>query len=485
MPRRDDRWLAWISGGVALAALPACIRVARAVPLHVPLDRNEGWNAYQAAAAFDGTLYPHPPHFFINNYPPLSFYIVGGLDYLIGDAIVTGRLVACAAFVALSAMLAVAARRLGCSLAEAMFAVVLFVSTTLALSHYVGIDDPQFLGQAVSTAALLILLRDNAGAAGIWCAAALMAAGVFTKHNVIALPIASVGWLWGRNRRAAIQFAVAGIGFATIGTIVCVKVFGPGFIEGMTTPRAYSLPVAVGALFRWIVRVPVFLGALALLVRRDGSDRAVAFCVWYVGVASAVGLVFLGGDGVDWNVMFESNWACCLTAAIALNRLAMTRRFAVAFLLLPIVASLLAVRRAQIDPRSSLAWRIAAAPATAQDIAFLARDSGPAVCEALALCYWADKRAEIDAFNLQQRVKHGDCRADKVAEWILFNYPVVQVSEPDTLFDRALIDALREKRLLARRGPSGSFWVIPPLARAVDPSTNRSAGSSIGERCIN
>jgi len=58
---RGDRWLTWISGVCVLASVPACIRIARAIPLHVPLDRNEGWNAYQAAAAIAGRLYPHPP----------------------------------------------------------------------------------------------------------------------------------------------------------------------------------------------------------------------------------------------------------------------------------------------------------------------------------------------------------------------------------------------------------------------------------------
>src|SRR5918911_1617020 len=101
MSSRDDRWLTATTGAAVLAVLPACIRIARVVGLHVPLDRNEGWNAYHAEAAFNalsGSLYPHPRHLFFNNYPPLSFFVVGGLDYLIGDAIVTGRLLACIAF---------------------------------------------------------------------------------------------------------------------------------------------------------------------------------------------------------------------------------------------------------------------------------------------------------------------------------------------------------------------------------------------------
>jgi hypothetical protein len=38
----------------------------------------------------------------------------------------------------------------------------------------------------------------------------------------------------------------------------------------------------------------------------------------------------------------------------------------------------------------------------AADVAFLRLHEGPALCEMLSLCYWAEKREEVDVFNLGQ-----------------------------------------------------------------------------------
>ena len=75
------------------------------IPLHVPLGYNEGWNAYLAARAIglqDGPLYPPADTLVFNNYPPLSFYLVGliGRGLAGGDVIVAGRVVALASLLA-------------------------------------------------------------------------------------------------------------------------------------------------------------------------------------------------------------------------------------------------------------------------------------------------------------------------------------------------------------------------------------------------
>ena len=76
---------------LALAAAALLARDIIAVPAHVPLDPNEGWNAYHALAAMAGRgLYPPPGALMINNYPPLSFFLVGALGRITGDMIVAG-----------------------------------------------------------------------------------------------------------------------------------------------------------------------------------------------------------------------------------------------------------------------------------------------------------------------------------------------------------------------------------------------------------
>src|SRR5437762_810218 len=121
--RRGSPKRLWREGGalvaivsvVALASLPAIVAVVRTIPLRVSLDANEGWNAYHAVAAFGGGLYPRQPQFFFNNYPPLSFYLVGAAGRWIGDPIVAGRLVASFAFAMLVAIAYVASRQMQCA----------------------------------------------------------------------------------------------------------------------------------------------------------------------------------------------------------------------------------------------------------------------------------------------------------------------------------------------------------------------------------
>src|ERR1700761_6927210 len=52
----------------------------------------EAWNAYyQAAAATGAKLYPSADQLIVNNYPPLSFYVIGALGKLTGSSLLAGR----------------------------------------------------------------------------------------------------------------------------------------------------------------------------------------------------------------------------------------------------------------------------------------------------------------------------------------------------------------------------------------------------------
>ena len=77
----------------ALAALYLYWLVWRAF-LPCEINGNEAWNAWHARIALQGgPLYPDRDDLFVNNYPPLSFYFVGLVSILTGDAIYTGRMI--------------------------------------------------------------------------------------------------------------------------------------------------------------------------------------------------------------------------------------------------------------------------------------------------------------------------------------------------------------------------------------------------------
>ena len=77
-----------LTGGAALSLIAA-----------YQLDYNEGWNAYWAQRAELGQpIYPPHDATLFNNYPPLSFLLVGALGRLGLDVWIAGRIVAWLSF---------------------------------------------------------------------------------------------------------------------------------------------------------------------------------------------------------------------------------------------------------------------------------------------------------------------------------------------------------------------------------------------------
>ena len=149
-----------------------------------------------------------------------------------------------------------------------------------------------------------------------------MTLALFIKHTLIAIPVACVIWLVTFDRRAGYALLIAGVASITVGIVCCAWIFGPGFLSQLVSPRTYIIARAVRRSAFWMMGMTAFVAMLILLVRRFPRDECVAFCALYAGVATVVGAIFIGGDGINWNVMFDATWALCLSAAVALSRLA-------------------------------------------------------------------------------------------------------------------------------------------------------------------
>ena len=98
--------------------------------LNIEIENNEGWNAYFADAAMGRMpLYPSADQLITNNYPPLSFYIVGLVGRVVGDPVLAGRLVSLVAVVAIATAIALSVRRLGGSGVAGKISAAFFVAT--------------------------------------------------------------------------------------------------------------------------------------------------------------------------------------------------------------------------------------------------------------------------------------------------------------------------------------------------------------------
>ena len=375
-------------GVLTLMTLALLARNVLAIPVLAPLDPNEGWNAAHALSLLAGHgLYPSPQSLMVNNYPPLSFYLVAGLAKLTGDAVVAGRLLSFFAFLADCAAIALIVRQMALSRHAQWVAVLFFAATLLVASDYVGMDDPQLLGHAVQLFALLLVLRGRPLAGGV-----VFAASLFVKHNLLALPLAAAFWLWRQDSKQALRFALSGLGCVSLGLVAFRLVYGIDLWSVVSSSRLVSfanVESAVGHL--WWAVLP--LGALLLLKHPKGD-----FVLTYAGAALLVGLAFSAGDGVDVNIFFDLAIAC----ALALGLVAETNSARAALCALPLPLMLIAGFH-----DNNFFFTPDFRNQSARDIAFLKSHPGPALCDQLSLCLWAGKGAQVDVFNSGEQIKTG------------------------------------------------------------------------------
>src|SRR3954467_14302587 len=109
-PTRLTTILIW-----SIAVLAALFLVWPVWRAFLPMEiwGNEGWNAYHADQAMRGVaqLYPPPDGLVANNYPPLSYYLIGWLGRLFGDPLYVGRTLSIASTLAIGTSAAAVVRQ--------------------------------------------------------------------------------------------------------------------------------------------------------------------------------------------------------------------------------------------------------------------------------------------------------------------------------------------------------------------------------------
>lgn len=453
-----------VTAAAAILCIALVLRAAFTIPLQVPRNYNEGWNAFHAADLIAGRpLYP-PTGLFPNNYPPLSFIVVGGVTRLAGDALTAGRMVALAAFIAWTVLLAAAARALGASPIESVWGAAIFAAAMLTQTdYYIGVDDPEMLAHAVQGGALLLLLRRARGAPVI--AGVLFAVSLFVKHTLVALPAVAIGWLLWTDRRSARETLASTMVVAVTLAALAYGSWGPA-VGQIAAPRSYLPGKAAAMAVQWLPLWGVFLAVAVDRWRGSRRDPGVALAALYAGASLAAGLALLGGDGVYWNALFDAQWALCLVAALAVSRATPAgwrRSITVLACTAPLAITLATTAdRHWLSPRFVFDPRWSESAAAAEDIAFLRAHPGPALCENLTLCFWAGKRPEADFFDLQQRVRRDPSRADGLVRRIdagEFSVVLLDGDAPVRDLGQAAAAALHERYRVDHRSEWGSFLV--------------------------
>ncbi|MGB8601907.1 MAG: glycosyltransferase family 39 protein [Rhizomicrobium sp.] len=361
--------------------------------LRLPLDPNEGWNAYHSLSAWGG-LYPPKDAYLVNNYPPLSFYVIALIKPIFGDAIVAGRMVSLVSMAVVVTCLYGCARRMGATRAAAAFGGLFLFGGLLIFTDYVGMDDPQLFAHALSLTGFGVLLRWRTRPALI-AAAVLFVLAFFVKHNVVVLAAVCALWLLLTDRRRFWPFAIAGLALLLGGLVLFYGLYDVPLWQVLASARSYSwdlLWAGACSWLRWSLVPLIGLGALWF----HRHDPWLTLTSLYAVAAILLGLYFIGGAGVDANALFEADIALSFVVALTLTRLSYRPVWASLLLVPFVLGSVQHVRDyGPVDffvPARSVA-------VAQSDIAFLQSHPGAGMCAMLSLCYWAGKAPEVDFFN--------------------------------------------------------------------------------------
>jgi hypothetical protein len=385
----------------------------------IEIAQNEGWNAYHADAAMGAApLYPATDTLIVNNYPPLSFYVVGSLAQVFGDALYVGRALSLMAVVALGGLIAIIIRRLGAGRAGAAVGGLWFVAVMArSFTRFVGMNDPQLVGHALMMGALAwFMAREAHGKSPVPPILAMAAAG-FYKHNIVAVPLTALIWLAIKDWRRAVVPIAAGVGAVALGLMICVAIYGDVFLANLLTARAHRAMRAVNGLGRlqWILPALALWGMWAAAERKS---RAARFITLFVAVGFMEHVVEWTGEAILDNAQFDLVIATAVGLGVAFDRVGKTafgqrhgETASRAVIMLVVAARLAATLR--IEPALVLfdpdyrAQYFANAQEVREEAARIAKIAGPVACEFEVVCRLAGKPFSYDHFRAEMLVATG------------------------------------------------------------------------------
>lgn len=470
------------------------------------IDYNEGWNGYLQLRAGAGLpLYSGYPATFANNYPPLSFHLIGWLGGLIHDPVMAGRLISIAALAGVTVACGFVVRSAGGSRTDgALASVTCLLLFGCFATDYLGVNDPQLLGQALGMAGLAVWLSGGSERPyRAALAALLLAASVLIKHNLILLPLL-VAWDALRNgsRRAGLTLIVTGAlaGITMFGLIALWN--GPAFFMQLLASRTWQVDRAFLFTSEVIERLqaPIIIVGLGLIAARRVRPGGLALA--WLAAALVLGGYFSGGAGTDINVWFDLYLALAVGAGLVAReaRARGATPMVMAALALATNAGALmhaplGLGRFGVDAAGAMAER---ERLFAQDRAYLADIPGAALCQSHLLCLRAGKPINVDAFNTTQAMFAGRLPADTLTGMIeRQHFAVVQISDLPAAspndppgvqampprfvnFTDDVFVALERHYMLERVGVSGRFY-RPRSASSQQATTAASRSAQLPE----
>ena len=488
------RWLLIVTLAVVWASV-AIGTVQNAVSIGFPYEKNynEGWNVYNTQRLIDHETIYDDNYWRVNNYPIFSFVVVAGVDVLVRDPLLSGRIVALISFIAIGVLAAVVTLRLGGGRSGALLSGGCALGFYyLAAPAWIAVDDPQSLAEALMLCGLAAYVgRPRTRRMLLQVAILIMLAG-FTKHSLVAIPLAiTVDLALRAPRRLPFWFATcAGAGVVLLALTQLVA--GGAFLQHLASPREYIWYNVHYHLMKFVrlFKVPLILLGLCSwkLFRRDRLVLAL-----YGGIAVLSGAFLSGYEGASYNMLQDAAvflaMACGLMLAdlrrsVSDGCLANGAFAGIMLGLAPVVLAAPVLTMASKDlgevahPRRLLAADRAAEQSFAADVAYLSRKPGAKICESLLLCYESGAAFTLDPFNSRQyilsgRLDQGDLirrvaaqefaaiqlRADICDDRLSASCHILHYPRKFNRFTDQFLYAVDRFYRIDRRSPSGVFYV--------------------------
>ncbi|BFU92217.1 MAG: hypothetical protein NTAFB01_34040 [Nitrospira sp.] len=458
----------------AIIALCYCQPVVRLLS-KVPIDPNEGWNAFNSNHLRKGEpLYPPYDTLISNNYPPLSFYLNASLATLLGDDILAGRVLSLISLLAVAGVLGACVVEMGGRGAEAVIMSLFFLAfIAMFADHYIGMADPQWFSHAVQLSGFYLLLKSRNRGTLFYLSILMMVTSGFIKQNLIVLPLAVFLWLFVCDRAAIVRFSVAALSAVCFFLFSFTMIHGVDFLRGLfLDQREWHLETvakAIGRQFNKLMAVLLLGVSGCVLLPKSGTLILLSF---YFILACLWGAFIYGGSGVDVNALFDVVIAAVLIGGVLLRHAdrvecrnqGRTSRFSVLILAVLVVALVVPLSYELVKAREFWKTRERVIESVAEDIRYLSDVHGPAMCESLALCYWAGKKFEGNDFMTRQKIRTGLIDRWKLTDLIESRYfSVIQINNDNgksDRFDDVVNSAIHNNYRIDRKSPYRGVFLV-------------------------
>ena len=428
---------------------------------------NEGWNVYNAQRLIDHEVIYDSNYWRMNNYPILSFAAVAGVNTLVHDLLLSGRIISLISFFAIGILAGAAVRRFDGDPVDAVFGAGCALGFCYLIAPaWIAADDPQTLGEALMLAGLVSYISGPSSRLALLRTALFLTSGGFVKHNLLAIPLAITIDLAIRSPRRLPFWvgccAVLGVG----GLGVTYLVGGGAFIDHMLSPRIFAWHGSRYHLMKYL-RLSEIPLALVLLFARAIFSRERRLLVAYGVITIVTATIFSGFEGTSYNMFQDAAVFLAIAAGVALRELrknitvGASGHERVGRVVLAVVPLLLAEPILARSPQAFaqiyhagdfLAIGRQAEQSFAAEAEYIAQKHGPAICESLLLCYRAGQPFTLDPFNSRQFILAGRLdQNDLVRRIAAKEFAVVQLradicDDPETGFCHILHDRRKFSR---------------------------------------